>query len=255
MSSRYPNERWDRDRFDSYNGPGGGYERESFQEERDYYPSPPRRAPAQFAPRPPPVVDERERYARPPPRFYEEDERDSYAQAMVPAGRRPREHDHEYEIDIRSRERYDPPPERPSRGFQRPGLMRRPSSLDTHDRKPMSRYPERIREEVIPVPAPPRRRSPPRWRSPPRFQERDYYEDIRIAEPEIYGDEEFRGYREREISRVRRNRSPSTVVEERIEEREFPKKGKTKMPARLVEKKAIIQLGYPFEEEVRIAPA
>lgn len=33
---------------------------------------------------------------------------------------------------------------------------------------------------------------------------------------------------------------------------EFPKKGKTRMPARLVSKKAIIDLGYPFEEEVRI---
>ena len=32
---------------------------------------------------------------------------------------------------------------------------------------------------------------------------------------------------------------------------EFPKKGKTRMPARLVSKKAIIDLGYPFEEEVR----
>ena len=258
--SRYPNEqRWDRDRFESYSGPGGTYERDRFEEERDYYQSPPRRAPAApFAPRPPPVVEERERYARPPPRFYEDEERDSYAQAMVPAGRR--ERDREYEIDIRTRERYEQPerqPERPSRSFQRPGLTRRPSSLDTYDRKPAPRHPERIREEVIPVPAPPRRRSPPRWRGPPEFTERDYYEDIRIAEPEIYGDEEFRGYREREISRVRRNRSPSTVVEERAEvvEREFPKRGKTKMPARLVERRAIIQLGYPFEEEVRNHPA
>lgn len=31
---------------------------------------------------------------------------------------------------------------------------------------------------------------------------------------------------------------------------EFPKKGKTRMPARLVSKKAIIDLDYPFVEEV-----
>jgi hypothetical protein len=31
---------------------------------------------------------------------------------------------------------------------------------------------------------------------------------------------------------------------------EFPKKGKTRIPARLVSKRAIIDLGYPFEEEV-----
>jgi hypothetical protein len=35
---------------------------------------------------------------------------------------------------------------------------------------------------------------------------------------------------------------------------EFPKKGKTRMPARLVSKRAIIDLGYPFEEEVCISP-
>ena len=33
---------------------------------------------------------------------------------------------------------------------------------------------------------------------------------------------------------------------------EFPKKGKTRMPARLVNKKAIRNLGYEFEEEVCI---
>lgn len=32
----------------------------------------------------------------------------------------------------------------------------------------------------------------------------------------------------------------------------FPKSGKTRMPARLVSRRAIIDLGYPFEEEVRI---
>jgi len=32
---------------------------------------------------------------------------------------------------------------------------------------------------------------------------------------------------------------------------EYPKAGKTRIPARLVSKKAIIELGYPYEEEVR----
>ena len=276
MSRYQPSERWDRERFDSHRGPGGSYERDRFEEERDYYQSPPRRSQGTaFAPRPPVeerdrIYEEHDRYevparsSRPPPRFYEEDERDAYATAMVPA-RRERERDQgrerDYEIDIRTRERYEPERERPGR-FQRPQFVRRQSSLDTYDRKPMPRYGDRINEEVIPVPAPPRRSSPPHWRSPPRFsgrereRERDYYEEIRVAEPEYYGDEDFHGYREREISRIRRNRSPShgrTVIEEKTEiiESEFPKRGKTKMPARLVEKTAIIQLGYPFEEEVR----
>jgi hypothetical protein len=32
----------------------------------------------------------------------------------------------------------------------------------------------------------------------------------------------------------------------------FPKRGKTRMPARMVSKRAIIELGYPFEEEVSV---
>jgi len=34
------------------------------------------------------------------------------------------------------------------------------------------------------------------------------------------------------------------------EEEPFPRRGKTKMPRKLVNKMAIIELGYPFEEEV-----
>jgi len=142
----------------------------------------------------------------------------------------------------------------------RPTFIRRQSSLDTFDRKPMPRYGDRLKEppEVIPVPIPPRRRSPP------RFVERDY-EEIRVAEPEYYGDEDFRGYREREVSTVRRRRGDSEVrerevieeredIREEIVEQEFPKRGKTRMPMRLINKRAIIELGYPFEEEVCWSP-
>ena len=90
--------------------------------------------------------------------------------------------------------------------------------------------------------------------------ERDYEEDIRVAEPDYYGDEDFRGYREREVSTVRRRRANSELPEFREEIREeilevkeeepFPRRGKTKMPRRLVNKMAILELGYPFEEEV-----
>jgi hypothetical protein len=122
---------------------------------------------------------------------------------------------------------------------------------------------------------------------PRRFEEeREYYEDIKVAEPDFYGDDEFRGYpervREREIIRSRRrskskesrgggrsvkgsvkgsvrggsvassSRSSSSSSRSSFEtvRNEFPKKGKTRMPARLVSKKAIIDLNYPFEEEV-----
>ena len=120
----------------------------------------------------------------------------------------------------------------------------------------MPRYGDRMREreppETIVIPERSRRRSPPS-----RYVERDY-EDIRVSEPDFYDNEELRGYRERERSTVRRRRAPNEVeyerdVEiERTEEVEdvFPKKGRTRMPKRLVDKAAIISLGYPFEEEV-----
>lgn len=131
-----------------------------------------------------------------------------------------------------------------------PTLIRRQSSLDTFDRKPM----RRLREppETIVIPTPTRRQ-----RSPPRYVERFHDEEIRIAEPEYYGDEEFRGYKEREV--VRRRKAGSEVeyreTEETYEvedgvELPYPRKGKTKMPKRLVNNRAIIELGYAFEEEV-----
>ena len=144
---------------------------------------------------------------------------------------------------------YGPPS---MRSPPRPGLLRRQSSLDTFDRKPMPRYPPRPREppETIVIPSRPRRRSPP------RYVERDF-EEIRVAEPDFYGDDEYRGYREREISTVRKRRADSEVRErevyeerEEIVEREFPRRGKTRMPMRLVNRRAVIELGYPYEEEV-----
>jgi len=177
----------------------------------------------------------------------------------------------------KEREYYNPSP--PRRQAARPGLLRRQSSLDTFDRRPLARFSER--EEygpparydprpppLTPIPLPRTRALPP----PRRYAERDY-EEIRVAEPDFYGDDEYRGFpervREREVIR-RRRRSRSRDRESRVSHsvrsssssssassvsevirNEFPKKGKTRMPARLVSKRAIIDLGYPFEEEVR----
>ena len=263
-------ERWDRDRFESASRGPPVVERDIRYEEKDYYGGRPRyREEAAPPRRAPPTryeeedryerVEERERYAAPLPtrqrpsetRYYEE-ERDVYEGALVPTRRREpeRERERDFEVDIRRTEidRYQPPaPRAPAR----PTFIRRQSSLETFDRKSRPRYGDRMREEeTVYMPSAPRRRSPP------RYVERDY-EDIRIAEPEYYGDEEFRGYREREISRYRKNRQSGgerEFVEEREEivEKEFPRRGKTRMPMRLVNKRAVIELGYPFEEEVSI---
>ena len=146
----------------------------------------------------------------------------------------------------------------------RPGLLRRQSSLDTFDRRPLRRYDYDDRDDfrprpqppVIPVPVPPRR-SPPRY-SRPRYAERDY-DDIRIAEPEYYGDDEFRAYREREWTRQRSRRrstgssrsSSSEREVERPKTKSYPRKGKTRMPKRLAHTKILVDLGYPFHEEVK----
>jgi len=124
---------------------------------------------------------------------------------------------------------------------------------------------------------------------PPRvYAERDFYEEIEITDPHRHGDDDFYGYpekvREKEVVRTRRRRSvsrssrPSHRHHHRSSSRrsrsssstsssssggtsltattrttrtttEYPKKGKTRIPARLVSKRALIDLGYPFVEE------
>ncbi|MCJ1387342.1 hypothetical protein MMC18_000185 [Xylographa bjoerkii] len=259
-------ERWDRERFERARG-APVVERERIFEERDRYAGGGnrvressvdeiyvgggggRRAPVRYEEKDRYIVEEK--FARPsrprggPGRYYDEEGEDlegspNRGGQMVPFERRRQS----------ITERFGPPAAR--RGPPRPTFIRRQSSLDTFDRKPMPRYGDRMREppEVIAIPSRPRRRSPP------RFMERDY-EEVRVAEPEYYPEEEFRGYKEREIITERRRRADSEVREreEVYEEKEetmespFPKKGKTKMPMRLINKRAVIELGYPFEEE------
>lgn len=287
---RYPprgGERWDAERFERERRSGP---REEFYEERDSRFLGPPRVP-RTRERSVDEIYERERRG---PRGFEDDR---YERRVVyddepryererpiarDGGRVTIEKEREREI-IRD----DPPPARPA-------FLRRQSSLDTFDRQPMTRYverdirareeygpPARYREDVrpaplIPVPLPRSRGLPP----PRRYAERDYYDEIEIAEPDYYGDESYRRYperiREREIIRTKRrsrsrsresksHRGTASVRSSSVAssssssdgettvsvKSEFPKKGKTRMPARLVSKKAIIDLGYPFEEEVR----
>lgn len=200
------------------------------------------------------------------------------------------------ERELRRQYRSPSPPQRP------PVLLRRQSSLDTFDRRPSTRLfdqprayrygPPARRDDYVsrdddlydPDPLPlTRSRGQPARR-------RDYYDEIGIAEPDFYGDDEFRPYperiREREVVRTRhehrstsRDRSTSRGRSSRGRSRrggstirslsisssssssssdvttvrsEYPKKGKTRIPARLVSRKALIDLGYPFVEEVRL---
>lgn len=263
----------DRDRFlyerdrDRY-----GDIRERFEEDDDHVYT---RAPA--APPPPPV---RERSV---PRYREEDFRRRV-----------------YEDDIRRRP--SSPPRRfrsPSPPPRRPGgpLLRRPSSLDTFERKEKIYY-EHERERNYSPPPPQRRgefRAPPyvdiplprhKALPPPRLREKEYYDEIRVSDPDRFGDDEFhRGglVREKKVVKTRRRsvsrdresrttrsfrsssrsssstsssssssghssgtRTTTTITTKRSE---YPKKGKTRIPARLISMRALIDLEYPFVEE------
>jgi hypothetical protein len=228
--------RWDAERFTReqevrYNGtvlererPYEGYGRRM----EDRYAAAPRREEPRFEEK----FYAEERYGPPARRvdrqYYEEDEvysrRPPVGGAMVPY-RRPEA---------------PPPP--------RPGIIRRQSSLDTFDRRGPRRF-----DDFGPPPAPPFPEPiPPRAPS---------YAEPRYAERE-YDDREYR-YKEREWVTRKRDDSGSRdgfereefkeeVIEE-VGEREkpFPRRGKTKMPRRLVSTKVLYDLKYPFYEEVR----
>ncbi|KAI9151598.1 hypothetical protein HJFPF1_08805 [Paramyrothecium foliicola] len=270
-------ERWDRDRF--------MYERER---ERDY--------------------DPRDRYP--------DDDRDR----PYMRGGRDRAYDDDYIPPRRERRYHDddfhPPPRRepmPEREYERrpvmekerereyrrepsprrPAFLRRQSSLDTYDRRPLKHFYERDREEYppparrediyrddyrapayTPIPLPKSRQLPP----PRRHRDREHYDEINVADPDYYGDEEYRGIpggrvHEKEVVRTRRRRgsrdshttrshthrssSRSSITTSRSSSSsggttirsEYPKKGKTRIPSKLVSKRAIIDLEYPFIEE------
>jgi hypothetical protein len=272
-------DRWDRDRFvyerdrDRY-----GDERERFEEHDHVYSRGPRGSVRETS------IDRYERRAsRPYEDDYVRDRRyyeDSYRVRRSPPPEFERKVFIEKERDYRS-----PSPHRPA-------FLRRQSSLDTFDRRAPPRFHDREEygpparrgdyrpDPYQPIPLPRSRALPP-----PRVYEREY-DEIRIAEPDRYGDDEFHSYperiREREIRRTRRRRDRSGSRTSRTSrshthhsssvrsssktsttssssssggtsitvKSEYPKKGKTRIPVRLVSKRALIDLGYPFEEEV-----
>ncbi|KKZ67564.1 hypothetical protein EMCG_06798 [[Emmonsia] crescens] len=228
---------------------GGRWDAGRFFREREerLEPQPRDRRPAQVVDRPPPAERRRrdvddllqaahERFgppARRPGRTYNDEHLVSSSGAMVPFRER--------------EERERSPPVRPQ-------LLRRQSSLDTFDRAATRRtYDKYDREDygppVTPIPVPRRRRTPP------PSHERVDFEEIRVAEPDYYGDEEFRHIRMRERSMTPRARgrsippNPQSVEVREIRPPTAPRRGKTRMPKRLVHPRAIIDLGYEYEEE------
>jgi len=262
-------DRWDRDRFHLE------HDRDR-ERDRDGY------------------VDVRERFERDDDHVYARGGRDA-------SERRYRRYD-EDDVVIRERRTYEdesrrrpsPPPSEvdrrvfiqrerervrsPSPPRRRPGApIRRQSSLDTFDRRPIRHYdrdyspPARGDYHVPPyvdIPLPRHKALPP----PRRYAERDVYEEIHVSDQHRHRDDEFNlpeRYHEKEIVRTRRRRSRSrssrttrrssrssstssssssggTSLATRSQ---YPKKGKTRIPARLISKRALIEFGYPYVEE------
>ncbi|KAJ5671149.1 hypothetical protein N7507_000276 [Penicillium longicatenatum] len=198
--------------------------------------------------------DRYDRYSRGPPVMERERARS-----------RPRHmEDERFEFRFQEEDRYGPPARAPGRhyedehlvhtsgplvasdrrrrrdespSFAPPRLIRRQSSLDTFDRIP--------RRKMEPAPRAPRVPQPPLRPAPGRYREREVYEDIRIAEPDYYGDEEFREFKERDSHR----RRSGSMARRRHEDKPYPRKGKTRIPRKFVHIHAILDLGYPFKEE------
>lgn len=230
-------------------------------------------------------------YAARDRRYYDEEPSPGYIPRREPA---PAPEYNRRDVLEREREREQDRPR-----SNRPSFLRRQSSLDTFDRRPSRPFYER---EEYPPPA--RRedvyrmdrqdnRAPPYTDIPlprtktkalpaPRRYDDHHYEDIKVAEPDFYGDDDYRPQaervQEREVVRTRRRResavSPTRSHSTRTRSRrdssvssvttsrsssasggttirsEYPKKGKTRIPARLVSKRALIDMGYPYTEEV-----
>jgi len=275
-------ERWDRDRFERMRGQGRGGgggggsqagrsrdDHDHFRyQEHDRYPGGrrdvdihediDRRGPPSM--RGPPVMErerfrEEERFDRPSRSrtdFFNEPTPSEVANQALAPYRRQSIVDRHVEVA----------PKRPAR----PGYIRRQSSLDTFDRRPVPRYGdmEEWRPPVnVPIPLPIRERR----RSPPRFHE-DEYEEVRYTEREQERAPrrvEREEYREVEVERaksrparshaaksVARSSSTSSFEEIQPSRATWGKRGKTRLPKRLCKRQAVVELGYPFEEEVQL---
>lgn len=235
--------RWDRDRFERVRAKSRGAEvRDSYRfVEDDRYNRRGSRV----------DIDIDESYDRRGPRGrVDVRERDRYEYDVddyaPPRRRRPEFLDDDM-VEVRERrlapyapryERDEDLPYRPAR----PAYVRRQSSLDTMDRRPRPRYGDRDIEVDIQV-------------RPPRddYEERDFRSDDRRFE-EDYRDVRIRRDRERSTYRMssEKYREPEFSPPREVRGSRFTKRGRTRMPKRLVQKRAVVELGLPYEEDVSI---
>jgi hypothetical protein len=273
-------QRWDRDRFDNFGrGPPPPPEppRGRFEEEYRYTEQQ----------RPPPGVAVQDRpYSRgPPPRHVEERER--IYQDTFNDGRPRRRTDKELfgEVDPRELAQMALAPYKPqSPEFDpyaappRPGLLRRQSSLNTFDRRPAG--PRYDREEhrmppYTPIPLPIRRPEHEDYHYLDHHHPDENYREVEIKRERSVHRRSGRAKSHKSSkapstkapsTKAPSTKAPSTVrsastsssssssssyVESRVSSspQRTGKKGKTRMPKRLVHRDALHDLAYPYDEE------
>lgn len=265
-------QRWDRERFDRYRR-GGGYD------EQDYYQFKERDS---FGPRRDSRFAEADILERRGPRRFEERERFYEDDRYGPPERRrsgfmdeptPTEIANRALAPYRRKSIVEKDVERETIRRPRPSIIRRQSSLDTFDRRPLPRYSDEYHIPAdVPIPLPIRRPEPPRERVRERDFEEIRYRDLEPDAFEEYEDIRIRRERSRGPRRAGRTASrasksvrsssgstASSFEEVKIEEKKeekielIGKRGKTRMPKRLAHKQAVIDMGLPFEEEVCLA--
>jgi len=223
-----------------------------------------------------------ERFQRPEERDYlRYEERETPRRSNVLLDERLERRGPRSQLDERERfveeERYEAPRRRRDMGFlderprpemtgqalapyrrPRPQFIRRQSSLDTFDRRPMGRPSDDYRLPAeVPIPLPIRRpRNPPREQfheEYERYHDSDEdYQDFRVQQERKGRHRSQSRMRSRSVRR-RRSRSSSSSAASSFEEiivgEEIGRKGRTKMPKRLVHKSAVVEKGLPFEED------
>lgn len=208
---------------------------------------------------PDPYYEEEPRFSRSRrPDFLDEPSQAEIAGRALAPYRRKSIHERDADIPVRR------PP--------RPRYVRRQSSLDTFDRRPLPRYGDHVYEEEhqphhhVPVPLPIRSREPNLYYAPRQIREHEYesvhyhhhdhsdsdsHSKISVHQNRSKASRSVKAKTVRSSSSSSSSSSGVTATTVKSSKK-IGKRGKTRIPKGLAKKEVIISFGYPYEEEVSL---